>query len=82
MSTIKPSATIPKYGNRKNWKPRCEADFGGGGAYPEIHMPQYPLDMGRQEVKKDNSIPVQYDSQGNIKYDILLRQSKPRDHYR
>lgn len=31
-----PKATIPAYGKRKGWKPRSEADFGGGGAYPEV----------------------------------------------
>lgn len=32
------SANIPKYGNRKGWKPKAAADFGGGGAYPEVRL--------------------------------------------
>lgn len=27
--------------------PRLPGDFNDGGAYPEIHVAQYPLDMGR-----------------------------------
>lgn len=33
----------PPYGQRKDWIPRTEADFGDGGAFPEIHVAQYPL---------------------------------------
>ena len=29
--------------------PAPEQDFGGGGAYPEIMVAQYPLDMGRKD---------------------------------
>lgn len=29
-------SSIPAYGKRKGWKPTSEADFGGGGAYPEV----------------------------------------------
>jgi SNW domain-containing protein 1 len=30
------AANIPKYGQRKGWKPKVAADFGAGGAYPEV----------------------------------------------
>jgi len=33
----------PPYGQRKDWIPRTDADFGDGGAFPEIHVAQYPL---------------------------------------
>jgi len=65
---------IPKYGKRKGWIPRVLEDFGDGGAYPELHVAQYPLDMG----KKDNmsvvqkSIPVTLDSSGRIKYESII----------
>lgn len=29
--------------------PREAADFGDGGAFPEIHVLQYPLDMGKKD---------------------------------
>lgn len=41
---------IPPYGSRRNWKPRSNEDFGDGGAYPECHIAQYPLEMGRRKV--------------------------------
>lgn len=37
----------PPYGQRRGWVPRNLTDFGDGGAFPEIHVAQYPLDMGR-----------------------------------
>lgn len=35
----------PPYGERKGWIPRVEADFGDGGAFPEITVVQYPLGL-------------------------------------
>lgn len=32
------AANIPKYGQRKGWKPKGPADFGAGGAYPEVRV--------------------------------------------
>lgn len=40
----------PPYGQRKDWIPRTEADFGDGGAFPEIHVAQYPL--GKMYISK------------------------------
>lgn len=40
----------PPYGQRKGWIPRTEADFGDGGAFPEITVVQYPL--GKLQVTK------------------------------
>ncbi|GAM23348.1 hypothetical protein SAMD00019534_065230 [Acytostelium subglobosum LB1] len=42
-------ASIPSYGQRKGWKPTSVDDYGDGGAYPEIHTSQFPLDMGRKK---------------------------------
>lgn len=42
---------VPPYGQRQGFVPRAQADFGDGGAFPEIHVAQYPLEMGRP-VKK------------------------------
>ena len=41
----------PAYPNRGRggFVPREEEDFGDGGAYPEIHVAQYPLGMGRKD---------------------------------
>lgn len=55
-------------------------DFGDGGAFPEIPVAQYPLNMGREgKESTSNALAVQLDSQGKIKYDILARQGHSKD---
>ena len=79
VSAIK---TAPPYGQRKGFIPRVEADFGGGGAYPEIHVAQYPMDLGRPEHeknKKNNALAVQLDASGKVKYDVIARQGHGKD---
>ena len=51
------SGRAPPYGSRANgkWIPRTPADFGDGGAFPEIHAAQYPLGMGERNEKKEKS---------------------------
>ncbi|KAJ1895714.1 mRNA splicing protein, partial [Kickxella alabastrina] len=72
--TAAASATeIPQQGRRKGWVPKTEADFGGGGAYPEIHVLQYPLGMGRKRSAKGNAVAKQVDGSGNISYEALAR---------
>ena len=46
----------PPYGAREGWAPRTPGDFGDGGAFPEIHFAQYPLNMGLED--KDESKKV------------------------
>uniref|UniRef100_A0A0D6QR59 SKI-interacting protein SKIP SNW domain-containing protein n=1 Tax=Araucaria cunninghamii TaxID=56994 RepID=A0A0D6QR59_ARACU len=68
---------IPPYGKRAGFVPRKAEDFGDGGAFPEIHVAQYPLDMGRKEEKKDTKIlPVSVDAQGNIAFDAIVKQNE------
>nr|TKS10228.1 SNW/SKI-interacting protein-like [Populus alba] len=43
---------VPPYLQRKGFVPRKVEDFGDGGAFPEIHVAQYPLDMGRSKSAK------------------------------
>ena len=42
-------AHVPPFAQRRagGFVPRTQRDFGGGGAYPEIHVSQFPRDMGR-----------------------------------
>uniref|UniRef100_A0A8C4J554 SNW domain-containing protein 1 n=2 Tax=Dromaius novaehollandiae TaxID=8790 RepID=A0A8C4J554_DRONO len=68
----------PPYGYRKGWIPRMLEDFGDGGAFPEIHVAQYPLDMGRKK-KMSNALAVQVDAEGKIKYDAIARQGQSKD---
>lgn len=52
MLAPEPKQKVPPYGQRQSFVPRAQADFGDGGAFPEIHVAQFPLDMGRPAVKK------------------------------
>lgn len=66
----------PPYGQRQGFIPRSLEDFGDGGAFPEIHVAQYPLDMGRKGKSTSTAlVPVQVDSEtGKIRYDALLNK--------
>lgn len=64
----------PAYGARAGWRPRSAEDYGDGGAFPEIPVAQYPLDMGRKSSTKSNALAVQVDSEGKVKYDAIARQ--------
>eukprot|EP00298_Acanthocystis_sp_HF-20_P001916 c12402_g1_i1.p1 GENE.c12402_g1_i1~~c12402_g1_i1.p1 ORF type:complete len:596 (-),score=311.56 c12402_g1_i1:8-1756(-) len=61
----------PPYLKRRNWMPRELEDFDDGGAFPEIHMPQYPLKMGMSSKQTGNTLAVEVDEQGNVKYDAI-----------
>src|SRR5271154_2433953 len=55
---------VPPYGARQGYIPRNVDDFGDGGAFPEIHIAQYPLDMGRKKTEKSNALAVPVDDSG------------------
>ncbi len=64
----------PPYGKRSGWRPRGQEDFGDGGAFPEIPVAQYPLDMGRKGQTSSNALAVQVNAEGKVKYDAIARQ--------
>jgi SNW domain-containing protein 1 len=64
----------PPYGQRSGWRPRSAEDYGDGGAFPEIPVAQYPLDMGRKSTSNSNALAVQVDAEGRVKYDAIARQ--------
>ncbi|CAJ0937139.1 unnamed protein product [Ranitomeya imitator] len=68
----------PPYGHRKGWVPRTLEDFADGGAFPEIHVAQYPLEMGRKK-RTSNALAIQVDAEGKIKYDAIARQGQSKD---
>ncbi|KAI9490260.1 SKIP/SNW domain-containing protein [Zychaea mexicana] len=75
---------IPPYGQRKSYRPRTPEDFGNGGAFPEIHIAQYPLEMGRKKdtrktERSGGALTLQVDSEGNVKYDQIARQGHSDD---
>ena len=66
---------VPPYLKRAGFVPRRPDDFGGGGAFPEIHVAQYPLDMGRPDaVRGAKTLAVSVDASGQVAYDAILRQ--------
>ncbi|MBW03132.1 SNW domain-containing protein 1, partial [Eschrichtius robustus] len=68
----------PPCGYRKGWIPQLLEDFGDGGAFPAIHVAQYPLNLG-QEKKMSNALAIQVDAEGKIKYDAIVRQGQSKD---
>ncbi|KAK7430332.1 mRNA splicing protein [Neonectria magnoliae] len=64
----------PSYGQRTGWRPRSQEDFGDGGAFPEIPVAQYPLDMGKKGATTSNALAIQVDSEGKVKFDAIARQ--------
>ena len=64
----------PAYGQRSGWRPRSQEDFGDGGAFPEIPVAQYPLEMGKKGETKSNALAIQVDAEGKVKYDAIARQ--------
>lgn len=64
----------PPYGKRSGWRPRAPEDYGDGGAFPEVPVAQYPLDMGRKSGPSGNTLAVQVDAEGKVKYDAVARQ--------
>ncbi|KAG6335482.1 hypothetical protein ID866_3610 [Astraeus odoratus] len=73
---------IPPYGRRKGWKPMSQEDFGDGGAYPECHVAQYPLNLGKKKARActacypGNTLALQVDSEGNVRYDAIAHQGQ------
>ncbi|KAK6523859.1 mRNA splicing protein [Arthrobotrys megalospora] len=67
----------PPYGQRANWRPKSVEDYGDGGAFPEIPIAQYPLEMGRKPTatkSRNNALALEVDEQGIVKYDAIARQ--------
>lgn len=64
----------PPYGQRSGWRPRSHEDFGDGGAFPEVPVAQYPLDMGKKSASTSNALAIQVDAEGKVKYDAIARQ--------
>jgi SNW domain-containing protein 1 len=71
---VKRSVGPPPYGQRAGWRPRSQEDYGDGGAYPEIAVAQYPLDMGRKQTGSSNALALQVDAEGKVKYDAIARR--------
>lgn len=71
----------PPYGQRSGFVPRGAADYNDGGAYPEIHIAQYPLEMGRKRQRGlvARTLPVRLDADGQTQYDLIARAGHAED---
>jgi SNW domain-containing protein 1 len=49
--------------------------YGDGGAFPEIHMAQYPLNMCFIKNQTSNAIQLQVDADGKPKFDAIVKQN-------
>ncbi|CAL5054433.1 unnamed protein product [Urochloa decumbens] len=68
---------IPPYGKRAGFVPRRPEDFGDGGAFPEIHIAQYPLGMGRRDDKGGSKIlALTVDAHGSVAFDAVVKQGE------
>jgi len=90
LDTIAPASAVarcpPPYGKRQNWTPRSLADFGDGGAFPEIAVAQYPLDMGKSSAAQQKIVALQVDADGRVAWDAVIKDknklqtwSRPED---
>ncbi|CAK5265305.1 unnamed protein product [Mycena citricolor] len=70
---------IPPYGQRRGWRPTSQDDFADGGAYPECHVAQYPLELGKKKTAAGNTLALQVDSEGNVRYDAIAHQGQRGD---
>ncbi|KAK0395172.1 hypothetical protein QR680_001155 [Steinernema hermaphroditum] len=71
----------PPYGQRSAYKPRFAEDFGDGGAFPEIHVAQHPLNMGlgKRQTSQSKTLALQYDADGNLQHDVIARQGHQKN---
>ena len=73
---------VPPYGQREKFIPKRVGDFGDGGAFPEIHVAQYPLDMGRPDRRntgrgrEEQTLALTVNAEGDVNYDAIVRQGQ------
>uniref|UniRef100_A0A0E0L9D1 SKI-interacting protein SKIP SNW domain-containing protein n=1 Tax=Oryza punctata TaxID=4537 RepID=A0A0E0L9D1_ORYPU len=76
---------VPPYGRRSALAARWKEDFGDGGAFPEVHVAQYPLDMGRGDGDGERqgssggvlTLNLTVDgSGGRVAFDAVVRQGE------
>eukprot|EP01132_Coremiostelium_polycephalum_P007899 gene7899-9718_t len=85
----KPVKIIPPYRKRKGYQPKEPEDFGDGGAFPEIHIVQFPLGMGKKKstittttsnsnINSSNKsiVPISVDESGRVKHEAVIGNGK------
>mmetsp|Transcript_11419 Transcript_11419/g.13092 ORF Transcript_11419/g.13092 Transcript_11419/m.13092 type:complete len:359 (+) Transcript_11419:185-1261(+) len=74
ISQGRSNANIPKYGDRKDYQPKTLDDFGDGGAFPEIHVAQFPLEMGRPNRRQGNVLTTTVNEKGEVEFDAIVKR--------
>ncbi|OQR91275.1 puff-specific protein Bx42-like [Thraustotheca clavata] len=72
-----PVRTIPGYSHRvsSKFQPKTTEDYGDGGAYPEIHISQFPLGMGsKDKISDSNVLALQVNDNGRAQYDAIVKK--------
>lgn len=78
----------PRYLRRQGFVPRKQEDFGDGGAFPEVHVAQYPLEMGKAAAAAGGrggdgssvqTLAVTVGVGGDINFDAVVNQGKNSD---
>jgi SNW domain-containing protein 1 len=75
----------PAYRQRAGFVPRAAADHGDGGAFPEIHVAQYPLGMGRKGEggsgpgDSSGSLALTVGAQGQAAFDAVAKRGHSGD---
>mmetsp|Transcript_7488 Transcript_7488/g.33830 ORF Transcript_7488/g.33830 Transcript_7488/m.33830 type:complete len:477 (-) Transcript_7488:1451-2881(-) len=77
---------VPLYRSRQGFSPRASKHFGDGGAFPEVHVAQYPPAFGLGNLNPDvlkgtstsvgSIVPVS--SSGDSRYDAAYASAVPR----
>ncbi|CAD5226426.1 unnamed protein product [Bursaphelenchus okinawaensis] len=76
--------SVPPYGQRSAYTPRVPEDYGDGGAFPEIHIAQFPLGMGSEtglarNVGANKTLALQYDKDGKLRHDAIAKIGHGKD---
>jgi len=80
VTTLAVQREAPPYLRRAGFVPRKPEDFGDGGAFPEIHVAQYPLGMGKDGAARGGkTLAISVGADGDVNYDSILRQGSNRD---
>ncbi|CAI2353843.1 unnamed protein product [Caenorhabditis sp. 36 PRJEB53466] len=81
QSTALVSKEPPPYGKRASFRPRGPEDYGDGGAFPEIHVAQFPLGLGIGDMKgkPENTLALQYGTDGKLQHDAIARIGHAKD---
>mmetsp|Transcript_14427 Transcript_14427/g.56734 ORF Transcript_14427/g.56734 Transcript_14427/m.56734 type:complete len:688 (-) Transcript_14427:53-2116(-) len=68
----------PPYGRRQGFVPKCDEDYGDGGAFPEVHQLQYPYGMGEPGATKQNVLARALDSSGRVKFEGVVKKGEKK----